>query len=152
MDALSLLKKDHTKVKGLFKEVEGVGDRAAGARKKLFEQIDRELELHAQLEEQIFYPAFKKKAAKDSEKKDEVLEAYEEHAIVKHLLGELKMMEPRDETYKPKLQVLMELVKHHVKEEESEMFKMARELFKPAELEVLGQQIEEAKQLAGAPA
>ncbi len=152
MDALSLLKKDHTKVKGLFKEVEGVGDRAAGARKKLFEQIDQELELHAQLEEQIFYPAFKKKAGKDSEKKDEVLEAYEEHAIVKHLLGELKMMEPRDETYKAKLQVLMELVKHHVKEEESEMFKMARELFKPNELEVLGQQLEEAKQLAGATA
>lgn len=152
MDALSLLKKDHAKVKGLFKEVEGLGDRAAGARKKLFEQIDQELELHARIEEQIFYPAFKKKAAKDSEKKDEVLEAYEEHAIVKHLLGELKAMEPRDETYKPKIQVLMELVQHHVKEEESEMFKMARELFKPNELDVLGQQIAEAKQLAGASA
>lgn len=151
LDALSLLKKDHTKVKGLFKEVEGLGDRAGGARKKLFEQIDQELELHAQIEEEIFYPAFKKKAAKDSEKKDEVLEAYEEHALVKHLLGELKMMEPKEETYKPKLQVLMELVQHHVKEEESEMFKMARELFKSNELEALGQQIEQAKRRAGAP-
>ncbi len=152
MDALSLLKKDHTKVKGLFKEVEALSDRAGGARKKLFEQIDQELELHAQIEEEIFYPAFKKKAAKDSEKKEEVLEAYEEHALVKQLLGELKMMEPREETYKPKLQVLMELVQHHVKEEESEMFKMARELFKSNELEAMGQQIEQAKQQAGAPA
>ncbi len=152
MDAISLLKKDHTKVKALFKEVAGLGDRAGNARKKLFEQIDQELELHASIEEQIFYPAFKKKAAKDSEKKEEVLEAYEEHALVKHLLGELKMMEPREETYKPKLEVLMELVRHHVKEEEFEMFKMARELFKPNELDALGQQLEEAKQQAGADA
>ncbi|MDQ6825916.1 MAG: hemerythrin domain-containing protein [Candidatus Eremiobacteraeota bacterium] len=151
MDAIGLLKKDHAKVKALFKEVEGLSDRAGNARQKLFGQIDQELELHAQVEEQVFYPAFKKKASKDSEKKDEVLEAYEEHALVKHLLGELKTLEPRDETYKAKLSVLMELVLHHVKEEESEMFKMARELFKPTELETLGRQLEEAKQMAGGP-
>lgn len=147
MDALKLLKEDHKTVKALFGEVEALSDRAASQRAKLFARIDRELTLHAQVEETIFYPEFKRRA-EDSEERQEVLEAYEEHAIVKNLLHELEALEPKDETYKPKLTVLKELVNHHVKEEEGTMFKMARELFEKDELDEIGTRIQEAKQEA----
>lgn len=149
MDAIKLLKEDHKKVKALFGEVEGLGDRANAARKKLFQQIDKELTVHSKVEETIFYPEFRRRA-ENSEEKEEVLEAYEEHNIVKTLIGELEDLDPKDETYKPKLSVLKEMVEHHVKEEEGPMFRMARELFEKDELDELGERITEAKQQMGA--
>ena len=149
MDALKLLKEDHKKVKALFEEVEGLGDRATTQRKNLFQQIDKELTLHSKIEETLFYPEFKKRA-EDSEERDEVLEAYEEHGVVKVMIGELENLDPKDETYKPKLTVLKELVLHHVKEEEGPLFKMAREIFEPDELDRIGERIVEAKEAAGA--
>jgi hemerythrin superfamily protein len=144
MDALKLLKEDHKTVKALFAEVEALSDRAASQRAKLFGRIDRELTMHAKVEETIFYPEFKRRT-QDSEERQEVLEAYEEHAIVTNLLHELEHLEAKDETYKPKLTVLKELVNHHVKEEEGTMFKMARKLFEKDELDEIGVRIEEAK-------
>lgn len=149
MDALKLLKEDHKKVKMLFGEVEGLGDRAKAQRKKLFQKIDQELTVHSKIEETIFYPEFRRRA-QDSEERDEVLEAYEEHGIVKTLIGELEDLDAKDETYKPKLSVLKDLVDHHVKEEEGTMFKMARELFDKDELEEIGERLMEAKQELGA--
>lgn len=149
MDALKLLKEDHKKVKALFEEVEALGDRASAGRKKLFQKIDRELTVHAKVEETIFYPEFRRRA-EDSEERDEVLEAYEEHALVKTLIGELENLDPKDEKYKPKLSVLKELVNHHVKEEEGTMFKMARDLFEKDELNEIGDRILEEKQEMGA--
>ena len=149
MDALKVLKQDHQKVKMLFGEVEGLGDRANAQRKKLFQKIDQELTVHAKIEETIFYPEFRRHA-QDGEERDEVLEAYEEHNIVKTLIHELEDLDPKDETYKPKLQVLIELVEHHVKEEESTMFKMAREMFEKAELDQIGERLVKAKEKMGA--
>lgn len=149
MDAIKLLKEDHKKVKTLFGEVEDLGDRASVARKKLFQQIDKELTVHAKVEETIFYPEFRRRA-ENSEERDEVLEAYEEHNIVKNLIHELEELDPKDETYKPKLSVLKELVDHHVKEEEGPMFRMARELFEKDELNEIGDRILQAKQEMGA--
>jgi len=149
MDALKLLKEDHKKVKTLFGEVEELGDRASTQRKKLFQKIDEELTIHAKIEETIFYPEFRRRAA-NGEEKEEVLEAYEEHGLVKTLIGELENLDPKDETYKPKLSVLKELVEHHVKEEEGPMFKMARELFEPEELDEIGERIMAAKGELGA--
>ena len=149
MDALKLLKEDHKKVKALFEEVEGLGDRASTQRKNLFQKIDEELTLHSKIEETLFYPEFKKRAD-NSEERDEVLEAYEEHGVVKVMIGELEDLDPKDETYKPKLTVLKELVMHHVKEEEGELFKMAREMFEPEELNKIGDRIVAAKEKAGA--
>lgn len=145
MDALSLLKKDHTAVKGLFKEVEGLGDRAAVSRKKLFERIDRELRLHSEIEEQIFYPAFKARA-EDVQERNTVLEGFEEHAIVANLLDEIEALEPSAETFAPKLNVLMELVRSHIKEEEGTLFPMAREVLGRDELDRLGEELEVAKE------
>ena len=151
MDALTLLKNDHTKVKGLFKEVEALGDRATSDRGRLFKEIDRELRLHSEAEEKIFYPAFKQHA-ENNEEREEVAEAYEEHAIVANLIGEIEGLEPSDEQYKAKLNVMIELVKHHADEEENIMFKEARELFDQSELEQLGEKIARFKEQAKAPA
>jgi len=149
VDAIKLLKEDHKKVKALFEEVEGLGDRASTQRKNLFQKIDEELTLHSKIEETLFYPEFKKRA-ENSDEREEVLEAYEEHGVVKVMIGELEDLDPKDETYKPKLNVLKELVMHHVKEEEGELFKMARELFEPEELNQIGDRIAAAKERAGA--
>lgn len=149
MDAIKLLKEDHKKVKALFEEVEGLGDRASTQRKNLFQKIDQELTLHSKIEETLFYPEFKKRA-ENSEEREEVLEAYEEHGVVKVMIGELEDLDPADETYKPKLAVLKELVLHHVKEEEGELFPMAREIFEAGELDRIGECIVEAKEEASA--
>jgi hemerythrin-like domain-containing protein len=151
-DVLTLLKEDHAKVKKLFKEVNDLSDGAHATRRKLFEQIDEELTLHAKLEETIFYPAFKAKTKAASDERDEILEAYEEHASVKDLIKKLEGTDPSDETYKAKVQVLGELVDHHVEEEENEMFKQAKKLFSSEELDEIGAQIEAAKERAGAQA
>ena len=150
MDALKLLKADHKKVKMLFGEVDELGDRASSRRQKLFQQIDQELTIHSKIEETIFYPEFRRRAGK-GEERDEVLEAYEEHNLVKTIIGELENLDPKDETYKPKLSVLKEMVEHHVKEEEGPMFKMARELFDQEELDELGERLMTAKEELGAP-
>jgi hemerythrin-like domain-containing protein len=144
MDAIALLKRDHAEVKELFSQVEGLGERAAASREKLFEKIDRALEVHAKIEEEIFYPAFRSRA-EDSEERDQVLEALEEHAVAKTLLGELQNLDPSDETFKPKLTVLIESVRHHIKEEEGKLFKMARDLFDGDDLDQLGEELESAK-------
>lgn len=151
MDAITLLKRDHAEVKAMFKEVEELGERATSSRQKLFRRIDEALTVHAQVEERIFYPRFKERA-ENTEEREEVLEAYEEHALVKRLIGELEKLEPANETYEAKLKVLKDLVDHHVKEEEGTMFKMAREIFDKDELNELGEELEQAKQEAGAPA
>jgi hemerythrin superfamily protein len=145
MDAISILKADHKKVEGLFKRLLKLGDTAHTARKKLFVEIDAEISVHAHIEEKIFYPALKAKTGPNTDERDEVLEAYEEHALVKGMLHELEALNPKNETYNAKLQVLSELVKHHVKEEEGEMFPQAKKLLSAEELKSLGGKLEAAK-------
>jgi hemerythrin superfamily protein len=141
MDALTLLKADHAMVKALFREANGLSDRAHTARAKVFKEIARELKLHTRVEEQIFYPALKAKTKAATPERDEVLEAYEEHAGAKELIRKLEATDPKDETYKAKVQVLSEMVIHHADEEESEMFKQARKLMSKDELRDLGDEI-----------
>lgn len=136
MNALDLLKKDHAAVKALFRTYEKAGDRAEVTKKSLFDEIKAELDVHAEIEEQIFYPAVK--AARSEEAKDTVREGLEEHAIVKTLLGELSAMTPADEQFDAKMKVLIESVEHHAEEEEEEMFKQARKVLSEERLERLG--------------
>jgi hemerythrin superfamily protein len=107
-DAISLLKSDHEEVKKLFKEIEAEEDQEA-----IFDQIKGALEVHATIEEEIFYPAVKK--ARSEEVKDEVREAYEEHKQVKALLAAIAEISPDDESYSAKIKVLKEDVEHHVR-------------------------------------
>jgi hemerythrin superfamily protein len=139
MNALEVLKQDHQKVKGLFQEVKQATDQAK--RKELFNEIDTELEIHAHIEETVFYPAIEE----HEEFKDMVAEALEEHQEAKTLLDELEELGADNHDFGSKLQLLMEAVEHHVAEEEGEMFPKIRELLEEDGLEQLGQDLESAK-------
>lgn len=119
MDALQMLRDDHKKVKALFKEFEDAED--ARTKKRIVDEACRELEVHTQLEEEVFYPALRRDGADD----DMMDEADEEHRVAKTLIEELKVMTPSDEYYDAKFTVLAENVKHHIDEEESEMLPKA---------------------------
>jgi DNA-binding ferritin-like protein (Dps family) len=102
------------------------------------------LQKHSEIEKQIFYPAFKE----HSEGHDElqhVLEAYEEHAIVDRLVEEIQGLDARNEAYEAKVKTLMDVVLHHVKEEEGRMFPAAREIFEKDELSAMGEQARQLK-------
>src|SRR5690349_4054197 len=118
-DAISMLKEDHQTVDKLFKEFEGLKDGEKDEQKAdCVGQICKALTVHATIEEEIFYPA----AREALEEQDLLDEAEVEHAGVKQLVGELENMSPGDELYDAKVTVLAEYVKHHVKEEEGQMF------------------------------
>ena len=119
-DATALLKADHQKVSELFEQYEKA--RSNSKKKDLVTQICNELTVHAQIEEEIFYPAVKK-ASKDTEL---VPEALVEHATLKDLIDQVKDVEPDGEIFEARITVLSEYVKHHVKEEESEIFAKAK--------------------------
>jgi hemerythrin-like domain-containing protein len=148
VDAIDLLKKDHAEVKALFAQANELSDTANAARVRIFKQIADALTLHTQVEETIFYPAFKAKTKRNTDERDEVLEAYEEHASAKDLIAKILDLDARDETYKAKVQVLSEMIAHHVEEEESTMFPEARELLGDDEIEELGAEIQAAKEKA----
>jgi hemerythrin superfamily protein len=114
VDAIELLKEDHKMVKKLFKSFEETSKSEQEEKRTIVERITSALEVHATIEEEIFYPAVKK--ARAQETKDEVLEAYEEHQQIKAMLGALKGLSPDDESYDMKVKVLKEDVEHHVKE------------------------------------
>ena len=137
MKATDLLKKQHRQVKALFKKMEGT-DNPRG-RRQLMNEIARTLEGHTHIEEEIFYPAVRGLETRTAE--EMVLEAYEEHHVVKLVLAELPRVNPEDERFEAKMTVLAELVQHHVEEEEREMFKLAQKLGR-AELAELGQQMQ----------
>lgn len=115
-DAIALLKADHEAVSQLFAEYEKT--RSVANKKALVAEICTALSVHAQIEEEIFYPAVKA-ALKD---KLLVPEATVEHTSVKELIAQIEGVEPDGEMYDAKVKVLSEYVKHHVKEEQNEMF------------------------------
>lgn len=140
MNVIELLKEDHRKVEGFFQKVKATDE---SEHKDLFEQIKEELEIHAHVEEVIFYPKLKEEG--DKELQDITLEGIEEHHQAKIFLRELSSLADESEKFEPKLKVLMEDIEHHVQEEEGEMFPMVEEQFDEATLEELGRQVEEEK-------
>jgi hemerythrin superfamily protein len=144
-DALQVLIDDHRTVEALFKKFEGLGDRANKARGEVVAKVIQELSAHASIEETTFYPAVRE-MVKSAE--DVVLESLEEHHVVKWVLSELEKMSPDEERYEAKFTVLMENVRHHVEEEESEMFPKVRKALKKDQLQRLGNALTEAKMSA----
>jgi len=120
-NAIALLRADHAAVSKLFADYEKT--RSASRKAKLVAEICTALRVHAQIEEEIFYPAVK------SALKDKVLvpEATVEHASVKDLIAQIEGVTPEGEMFDAKVKVLSEYVKHHVKEEQNQMFAKARE-------------------------
>jgi flavin reductase (DIM6/NTAB) family NADH-FMN oxidoreductase RutF len=114
--AIALLKEDHREVEDYFDEYEDLEDETEKA--ELAEKICMALKIHTQIEEEIFYPQARKATADD----DLLDEALVEHAGAKHLIGEIEAMAVGDDLCDAKIRVLGEQIKHHVKEEEEELF------------------------------
>ena len=136
MEPTQLLKKQHREVEGLFKQIEKADD--ANRRRELLRELTTNLTLHTKIEEEMFYPAIREIETKKAE--EMVLEAYEEHAVVKLVMGTLPEVDPEDERFEAKMTVFQELIEHHVEEEEKEMFKLAKKLG-DEQLEALGEQM-----------
>jgi len=142
MDALALLKEDHDKVKKLLSDLDSTTERGVKTRTELFATVKQELQVHEAIEEEIFYPALKE----HPKAKELVLEAYEEHNVVDMVMAEIEGVPVEDETWGAKLTVMKENVEHHIEEEESEMFKQARQVFDKDELTQLGEQMQSRKE------
>jgi hemerythrin superfamily protein len=139
LDAIALLKADHDEVEKLFKEFDSAS--GEGRKEKLARQICRELTIHAQIEEEIFYPACEGKVEEDLLK-----ESYVEHDAAKVMITEIEAGEPSDDFYDAKMKVLQEEVEHHVQEEEKRMeglFAQARKA--GLDMDALGEQLAERK-------
>lgn len=146
MNAITMLERDHVKVKGLLVRLDATTARARAARRDLFDRIKAELTVHETIEEEIFYPALKE----HPRARDIVLEGIEEHNVVDTLLGELTDLPTDNEAWGAKATVMRENVEHHIEEEETEMFAKARRIFDPSELEALGRRMAARKVTARA--
>ena len=142
MDAIVMLKEDHKAVARLFKEFEQAHKSGRGDRKAIVDQVLMALTQHAYIEETIFYPVAREAVP---ETEEHVLESVEEHHVVAWLLSELANLSPSHETYDAKMMVLMENVRHHVKEEEEEWFPQVRKALGRKRLQELGEEMEAAK-------
>ena len=142
-DAIELLKKDHREVEGLFKEFEQLEDNAEAA-EQVIETACTELKIHDKIETEIFYPAVRQ-AAEQEEIEDLLDEAEVEHDSVRELIEKLEGMDPTDAKRHAHFTVLTEYVKHHVKEEEKEMFPKVKKL-KSLDLKALGEEMKARKE------
>jgi hemerythrin superfamily protein len=147
MNAITLLKNDHKTVEALFKRFEKLGPRAVKSKQDVVERIVRELSIHAAIEEMIFYPAIRR-AVDEGDVEDMVLESLEEHHIVKWVLSELDGMNPEHERFDAKVTVLMENVRHHVEEEEQDLFPQVSKLLGRSRLDELGDAMAKLKKAA----
>src|ERR687884_397660 len=133
MDAIALLKKDHQTVKRLFDRFE------KNPSKAIADKFLRELAIHSAVEEQLFYPAIRQAAEQEEleEADEKVLEALEEHHVAKWLLAEIEKLDADDERFEAKCSVLIESVRHHIKEEEGPLFRFVRRLMPREQLDAL---------------
>ena len=133
--ALEMLSSDHRKVEDLFKSYEDEKEGDDDTKRGIAERICGELTAHAQLEEELFYPWLKE----NMDEMDKVEEAYVEHAGAKDLIAQIQGSGEIDDAYDAKVKVLSEYIKHHVKEEENEIFPEVSG--KQEELDELGQEM-----------
>lgn len=135
-DAIALLNADHKKVKKLFKDFEDLKqDGTAKEKKALALEICTELTVHAELEEELFYPAVRKAIDDD----DLMNEAEVEHATAKDLIAQIETMAASDPLFDAKVTVLGEYIDHHVEEEQNEMFPKVKKA--KIDLDVLGEEM-----------
>jgi hypothetical protein len=133
LDAIRLLKNDHKEVKAYFKQYENLEDDAE--KQALADKICLALTVHAQIEEEIYYPA-----AREAIDDDDLLdEAEVEHGSAKQLIAEIRALKAGDRLFDAKVTVLGEYIDHHVGEEENEMFPESRD--GDLDLKALGEQL-----------
>ena len=144
MNALTLLKEDHDRFKKLLADGEETTERAEKTRAELFDRLKSEITAHEQMEEEILYPALKE----HPKSKDIAYEGFEEHHVVDEIFEELEQTPVDSPEWTAKFKVAKENLEHHIEEEESEMFKITRQLFSDDELEQMGTRMQEIKDLA----
>lgn len=142
MDGLELLIQDHRTVDQVFDQYQQTSDDAE--RRRLVDTMIEELSIHAAIEERELYPLMHRSLPED----DSVEHAEHEHAEAKAVLAVLGQLEPTDEPFDEMVNELISDVRHHVQEEEDELFPQLREAVSDEELEQLGQRLEQAKQSA----
>jgi hypothetical protein len=145
MDAITMLRDDHRSVEKLFKGFEDAGPRAFVEKRKIVDRIIEELSAHAAIEERVFYPVTR---ATVPSVEQVALESLEEHHVVKWILSELEGMDPEYERFDAKVTVLIENVRHHVREEESEYFREVRSELGSRALNELGGAMAKARETA----
>ncbi len=148
MNILTIIKKEHREAAALLDQAVALEPNDARI-SSLAKEIEAALSTHLEIEEKLFYARLRTRAEEEEERVD-VFEAYTEHEVARHLIDLLKSRRKRDARFKAELQVLSESVKHHVEEEESTVFSLARKLIDKDELEALGVKWEKAKSLAQA--
>lgn len=137
-DAIALLKQDHRTVEALFDEFEHADESELS---DLATRICQMLTVHAQIEEEFLYPQAKE--ALDEDQEEIVYEAEIEHASAKELIARIEASTPEDPEFKPLVTVLSEYVKHHVKEEEKQLFPALKEA--EVDLKEMGTQLAHRK-------
>lgn len=146
-DVIAILEHDHREVERMFDELEALrgvrdGD-AAGRRKDLVEQVTIELVRHSVAEEMLVYPQVEKKVGVE-----EAEHAKHEHAEVEETMQRLERLDPEDPAFDQELDTLMREVRHHIAEEEGEMFAHMRQVFEQDELERMGSRVQTFKKVA----
>jgi hemerythrin superfamily protein len=139
-NAFDVLEEDHREVEEWFDEYDEIKDSDENRKTDLAEKICLALKVHAQIEEEIFYP----QAREASQDNDLIDEALVEHSTVKNLIGEIEEMEVGEELYDAKIRVLGEMVKQHIKEEEEELFPELQST--KMDLDVVGKELADRKQ------
>jgi hemerythrin-like domain-containing protein len=144
-DAIVILKNDHKEIKQLFRKFERAGDGADVTKAKLVDQILEALTVHTYIENEGMYPGIRDRVP---DLEDDILESYEEHHVADVLCMEIAPLTPDSERFDAKVTVLIELVEHHIDEEEDEWFPKVREALGRKELQVLGEELERLKEKA----
>lgn len=143
-NAIDMLVEDHETVRNLLSQLSETTNRAGKKRADLLEKIKKEILIHTQIEEEIFYPAFRDSDVDESEKL--YYEAKEEHRAVDELvLPDLESTEPASVEFQGRVKVLKDMIEHHAAEEEKEMFPKAKKAFSKEELQELGARMAERK-------
>ena len=145
MHALTMLTQDHHNVDEFFRRFEALDADAHDERRRVVDLVIEHLSIHASIEEQLFYPYLRETVPAVEQ---HVLEGLEEHNVVKWTLSGLEKMAPTDERFGAKMKVLIDAVRHHVEEEENQIFPTIREACTNEQLVELGDRMEEAKKTA----
>jgi hypothetical protein len=132
-DAIELLEREHRRFEELLKQGEETTERADASRREVLAALSAELSAHELMEEKVLYPALQG----HSEARDVALEGFEEHHVADLILKELRKVSTSDEGWAAKFKVLKENIEHHIQEEESNMFRLARGIFSHDELREL---------------
>lgn len=145
MNAVDVITADHEKLRELFSSFNELGPRAYKTKKRTADRLVRELVVHSEVEEQVLYPRVREAVPDLADELDEDLE---EHHVTEVLLAELDGMEADDDRFDAKMQVLEELVTHHLEEEEQDLLPRVREAMSAQSLDDLGRQLQQAKEAA----